>query len=130
MGVGFPVDLVVCVALGVDQFDCVYPSRTGRFGTALVRTGTLNLKVRACKEFIFVAKPHRVLILFDIYAVRSIQIRFPPYRGRLRMLSLQELHACLLAPTSRQGANWRSASDIPQYRLSNEANERLENLHY
>lgn len=25
MGVGFPVDLVVCVALGVDQFDCVYP---------------------------------------------------------------------------------------------------------
>lgn len=44
MGVGFPVDLVVCVALGVDQFDCVYPSRTARFGTALVRTGVLHLK--------------------------------------------------------------------------------------
>lgn len=38
------LDLVVCVALGVDMFDCVYPSRTARFGTALVRTGTLNLK--------------------------------------------------------------------------------------
>eukprot|EP00771_Trimastix_marina_P001095 gnl/Trimastix_PCT/2135.p1 GENE.gnl/Trimastix_PCT/2135~~gnl/Trimastix_PCT/2135.p1 ORF type:complete len:407 (+),score=99.78 gnl/Trimastix_PCT/2135:41-1261(+) len=35
MGVGYPLDLVVCVALGADMFDCVYPCRTARFGTAL-----------------------------------------------------------------------------------------------
>lgn len=28
MGVGYAVDLVVCVALGVDMFDCVFPTRT------------------------------------------------------------------------------------------------------
>lgn len=28
MGVGYPEDLVVCIALGVDMFDCVYPTRT------------------------------------------------------------------------------------------------------
>jgi len=45
MGVGYPVDLVVCVCLGVDMFDCVYPSRTARFGTAFVRKGgVLQLK--------------------------------------------------------------------------------------
>lgn len=44
MGVGFAVDMVVCTALGVDMFDCVYPTRTARFGVALVRSGTLNLK--------------------------------------------------------------------------------------
>jgi queuine tRNA-ribosyltransferase len=44
MGVGYPLDLVVCVALGVDMFDCVYPTRTARFGVALVSTGTLRLK--------------------------------------------------------------------------------------
>jgi tRNA-guanine transglycosylase len=44
MGVGYPLDLVVCVALGVDMFDCVYPTRTARFGTALVPSGTMNLK--------------------------------------------------------------------------------------
>ncbi|KAH8865783.1 Queuine tRNA-ribosyltransferase catalytic subunit 1 [Schistosoma japonicum] len=44
MGVGFPVDLVVCVALGCDMFDCVYPTRTGRFGNALVPWGQLNLR--------------------------------------------------------------------------------------
>lgn len=48
MGVGYPVDLVVCVALGVDMFDCVYPTRTARFGVAIVDTGTLRLKA---KEF-------------------------------------------------------------------------------
>lgn len=28
MGVGFAQDLVVCVALGIDMFDCVFPTRT------------------------------------------------------------------------------------------------------
>ncbi|KJH43455.1 putative tRNA-guanine transglycosylase [Dictyocaulus viviparus] len=41
MGVGFPVDMVICSLLGVDMFDCVYPTRTARFGTALVRHGGL-----------------------------------------------------------------------------------------
>lgn len=31
MGVGFAVDLVVCCALGVDMFDCVFPTRTAVF---------------------------------------------------------------------------------------------------
>ncbi|XP_076654913.1 tRNA-guanine transglycosylase [Halictus rubicundus] len=44
MGVGFAVDLVVCCALGIDMFDCVFPTRTARFGCALIRTGQLNLK--------------------------------------------------------------------------------------
>ena len=44
MGVGYATDLVVCIALGVDMFDCVYPTRTARFGNALVKTGNLSLK--------------------------------------------------------------------------------------
>jgi len=43
MGVGTPRDLVEAVARGVDLFDCVYPTRSGRFGTALTRGGTLHL---------------------------------------------------------------------------------------
>ncbi|XP_014216555.1 queuine tRNA-ribosyltransferase catalytic subunit 1 [Copidosoma floridanum] len=44
MGVGFAVDLVVCCALGIDMFDCVFPTRTARFGCALTHSGQLNLK--------------------------------------------------------------------------------------
>lgn len=43
MGVGYPIDLLVCSCLGVDMFDCVYPTRTARFGTALTRYGNLKL---------------------------------------------------------------------------------------
>ncbi|XP_074655166.1 queuine tRNA-ribosyltransferase catalytic subunit 1-like [Tubulanus polymorphus] len=46
MGVGFAVDLVVCCALGCDMFDCVYPTRTARFGTALTPSGNMCLKVK------------------------------------------------------------------------------------
>ena len=51
MGVGYPLDLVVCSALGVDMYDCVYPTRTARFGVALVpglAPGTLRLKSSDC----------------------------------------------------------------------------------
>lgn len=45
MGVGYPVDLVVCSALGVDMFDCVFPCRTARFGMALIDDGgSIQLK--------------------------------------------------------------------------------------
>uniref|UniRef100_A0A7S1XYW6 Queuine tRNA-ribosyltransferase catalytic subunit 1 n=1 Tax=Phaeomonas parva TaxID=124430 RepID=A0A7S1XYW6_9STRA len=50
MGVGYPLDLVVCVSLGVDMFDCVFPTRAARFGVALVDGpgGQLKLKWSAC----------------------------------------------------------------------------------
>lgn len=47
MGVGYPLDIVVCTALGVDMYDCVYPTRTARFGTALVHSGLLKMKAAA-----------------------------------------------------------------------------------
>ncbi|KAF9029027.1 tRNA-guanine transglycosylase [Hymenopellis radicata] len=45
MGIGFAEDLLVCVALGVDMADCVFPTRTARFGVALTHTGPINLKL-------------------------------------------------------------------------------------
>jgi queuine tRNA-ribosyltransferase len=44
MGVGDPVGLVEAVALGVDLFDCVLPTRLGRHGTALTSEGRVRLR--------------------------------------------------------------------------------------
>lgn len=44
MGVGFPEDILVSVALGADMFDCVWPTRTARFGNAITNSGCFNLK--------------------------------------------------------------------------------------
>ena len=44
MGVGKPDDLVGAVLRGVDMFDCVLPTRSGRTGQAWTRFGSLNLR--------------------------------------------------------------------------------------
>ncbi|GHA42826.1 queuine tRNA-ribosyltransferase [Amylibacter ulvae] len=44
MGVGKPDDIVGAVQRGVDMFDCVLPSRSGRTGQALTRHGAVNLR--------------------------------------------------------------------------------------
>ena len=44
MGVGKPADIVGAVARGVDMFDCVIPTRSGRNGQAFMRGGTLNIR--------------------------------------------------------------------------------------
>ena len=44
MGVGKPIDLVEAVWRGVDMFDCVLPTRSGRHGQAWTWEGSVNLK--------------------------------------------------------------------------------------
>ena len=44
MGVGKPEDLVGAVARGIDLFDCVLPTRSGRTGQAFTRFGPVNLR--------------------------------------------------------------------------------------
>jgi len=50
MGVGKPIDLVEAAARGVDMFDCVLPTRSGRHGQAWTWEGPLNLKNAAFAE--------------------------------------------------------------------------------
>ena len=44
MGVGTPDDLLKSVALGIDMFDCVMPTRSGRHGQTFTRFGKINLR--------------------------------------------------------------------------------------
>ena len=44
MGVGKPSDIVGAVSRGVDMFDCVLPTRSGRTGQAFTRFGAVNIK--------------------------------------------------------------------------------------
>lgn len=44
MGVGTPINLLENVALGIDMFDCVMPTRNGRNGMLFTAHGTINIK--------------------------------------------------------------------------------------
>jgi len=44
MGVGKPDDIVAAVCCGIDMFDCVLPTRSGRTGQAFTRDGPINIR--------------------------------------------------------------------------------------
>lgn len=44
MGVGTPANILECIALGVDMFDCVMPTRNARNGMLFTWNGTMNMK--------------------------------------------------------------------------------------
>ena len=44
MGVGTPENLLECIALGIDMFDCVMPTRNGRNGTLYTSNGIINIR--------------------------------------------------------------------------------------
>ena len=44
MGVGTPIDLIESVTRGIDMFDCVMPTRSGRHGQAFTWAGKVNLR--------------------------------------------------------------------------------------
>ncbi|MGQ1784359.1 MULTISPECIES: tRNA guanosine(34) transglycosylase Tgt [unclassified Saccharicrinis] len=50
MGVGTPVNILESIALGVDMFDCVMPTRNGRNGMLFTSRGVMNMKNEKWKD--------------------------------------------------------------------------------
>lgn len=44
MGVGTPENILECISLGIDMFDCVMPTRNARNGMLFTQNGTINIK--------------------------------------------------------------------------------------
>lgn len=44
MGVGTPINILECIALGIDMFDCVMPTRNARHGLLFTKNGIINIK--------------------------------------------------------------------------------------
>jgi queuine tRNA-ribosyltransferase len=44
MGVGTPVNILECIALGIDMFDCVMPTRNARHGLLFTQNGIINIR--------------------------------------------------------------------------------------
>ena len=50
MGVGTPANILECIALGVDMFDCVMPTRNARNGMIFTTEGIINIKNEKWKD--------------------------------------------------------------------------------
>ncbi len=50
MGVGTPANILECIALGIDMFDCVMPTRNGRNGMLFTAEGIINIRNKKWEE--------------------------------------------------------------------------------
>jgi queuine tRNA-ribosyltransferase len=58
MGVGTPINILECIALGIDMFDCVMPTRNARHGLLFTSNGIINIKNEKWKNDFSVLDEH------------------------------------------------------------------------
>ena len=93
MGVGKPIDLVESVARGVDMFDCVLPTRSGRHGQAWSDYGPINIK--------------RAEFIEDEHPAERRTINCPASRDYSRAY-LNHLFRCGRIPLSHAAKSWHN----------------------
>jgi queuine tRNA-ribosyltransferase len=130
MGVGTPADLVRAMAVGVDLFDCVLPTRNARNGQAFVSSGRLTLKnVRFRSDPRPLDEACRCPVCVQGFS--RAYLRHLYMAGEIlghRLLSLHNLHhyAALMASarsaiSEGRFAHWQGAvlqSSVPQFQSS------------
>src|SRR3546814_7571721 len=67
MCVGTPVNLLENIALGIDMFDCVMPTRNGRNGMLFTRNGVINIKNKKWEDDFSPIDPESDLYTDQVY---------------------------------------------------------------
>ena len=93
MGVGTPVNLLECIALGVDMFDCVLPTRNARHGLLYTRNGAMNIKNEKFKDDFSPLDPDSELEFDQYYSKAYMRHLFKAqeYLG-MQIASVHNLH--------------------------------------
>ncbi|AIM35853.1 tRNA guanosine(34) transglycosylase Tgt [Sphingobacterium sp. SG20118] len=93
MGVGTPINLLENIALGIDMFDCVMPTRNARNGMLFTRHGTINIKNEKWKDDFSPIDPDSDLFADQVYTKAYLRhlIRSQELLGA-QIASLHNLH--------------------------------------
>ncbi|UIR55222.1 tRNA guanosine(34) transglycosylase Tgt [Sphingobacterium sp. SRCM116780] len=93
MGVGTPINLLENIALGIDMFDCVMPTRNARNGMIFTRHGTINIKNEKWKDDFSPLDPDSDLFADQVYTKAYLRhlIRSQELLGA-QIASLHNLH--------------------------------------
>ena len=68
MGVGTPVNILESIALGIDMFDCVMPTRNARHGLLYTREGVINIKNEKWKKDFSAIDPEGTSFVDSFYS--------------------------------------------------------------
>lgn len=68
MGVGTPVNILECISMGIDMFDCVMPSRNARHGMLFTSEGIINIKNKKWEKDFSVIDPNGTSFVDTAYS--------------------------------------------------------------
>ena len=68
MGVGTPINILENIALGVDMFDCVMPSRNARNGMLFTSEGSINIKNKKWENDFSIIDPNGISFVDSAYS--------------------------------------------------------------
>jgi queuine tRNA-ribosyltransferase len=68
MGVGTPINLLECISMGIDMFDCVMPSRNARHGMLFTSEGIINIKNQKWEKDYSVIDPNGTSYVDQTYS--------------------------------------------------------------
>ncbi len=104
MGVGTPINILENIALGIDMFDCVMPTRNARNGMLFTRNGIINIKNEKWKDDFSPIEAESDLMMDQVYSKAYLRhlIRSQEILGA-QIASLHNLHFYLwLTKTARE----------------------------
>ncbi|RMG29427.1 MAG: tRNA-guanine transglycosylase, partial [Bacteroidetes bacterium] len=104
MGVGTPENLLECIALGVDMFDCVLPTRNARHGLIYTSEGIRNMKNAKYERDFSPLDPHSDCPIDQYYSKAYLRHLFKANEYlALQIASIHNLHFFLwLVRTARE----------------------------
>ncbi|WP_140937721.1 tRNA guanosine(34) transglycosylase Tgt [Sphingobacterium lumbrici] len=93
MGVGTPINILENIALGIDMFDCVMPTRNARNGMLFTRNGIINIKNEKWKDDFSAIEAESDLMMDQVYSKAYLRhlIRSQEILGA-QIASLHNLH--------------------------------------
>ena len=104
MGVGTPINILENIALGIDMFDCVMPTRNARNGMLFTRNGIINIKNEKWKDDFSAIEAESDLMMDQVYTKAYLRhlIKSQEILGA-QIASLHNLHFYLwLVKTARE----------------------------
>ncbi len=138
MGVGTPEDLLCAIALGVDLFDCVMPTRHGRTGNLFTRTGRINIKgakyardpspvdpsctCDACRRYSRAYLRH-LFVAGEIFGLRLNTLHNLHFYGRLMQDARRAIDGGCYGDCQAEALRWLSGEESSAYPAPEERSE-------
>ena len=92
MGIGYAEDCMISALLGADMFDCVFATRTARFGTAFTKNGMIKVKKEKYLDNFGPISEGCTCYTCQNYSMAYVSHTFKKDNSAMQLISIHNIH--------------------------------------